>query len=592
MSSETLWYKKRIELPLISRGPKIPPIYDWYRIALTMSREKLALFCVLCLLFIISSIGLLRTINSQFLVTVPARGGSLTEGVIGAPRFVNPLLAVSQADHDLTELIYAGLMRLRSDGTLGPELAERYEMSEDGLSYTFYLRPNLSWHDGKPLTTNDVLFTINRAMDPSLKSPKRPSWEGVTVEALDERTVRFHLAQPFASFLENATIGILPEHIWGSIEPDVFPFSLWNSGAVGSGPYEVSRVTKDKLGIPLYYDLIPFENYALGPAHISELRIRFYPNDDALRSALRSSEVESIAAISSSDVKALATDSDNIVRAKLPRVFGVFFNQNQAPIFADSSVRKALDLSLSRSFIVANALNNYAHKTTSPLPKDAQEKATDEGAVSTQEAEDKGKAIAMLDNAGWKLNEKTGVRSKGGKELAFTLVTANTPELRDVATLIKAGWEAIGARVTLRVFELSDLNQNIIRPRKYDALFFGEVVGREPDLFSFWHSSQRNDPGLNVALYTNSRTDKLLDEARRTVDSEERAKLFEKAAEIIKGDVPATFVYVPEFLYLLPKKVQGVKVSSLTTATERFDTINNWYIETESVWKYFSSSHR
>ncbi len=592
MSSEERmpWHKKRITIPLISRGPEIPPLSAWYRIALSMPRERLALFSALCLLFVISAVGIFKTVNDRFLVTVPASGGSLTEGVIGAPRFVNPLLAISQADHDLTEIIYAGLMKLSPDGTLKPELAERYEMSPDGLEYTFHLRQGLLWHDGKALSANDVVFTIHRAQDPNLKSPKRPSWEGVTVEALDSQTVRFHLSQPFASFLENATMGILPEHIWGSISSEVFPFSLWNSGAVGSGPYQVVSVVKDKLGIPLYYELVPFDHYALGVPFIGVLRIRFYPNDDALTSALRSGEIESVAALSPAELSSLKESAPRVVTARLPRIFAVFWNQNQAPIFAEKAVRKALDLSVSRSFIVRNALYGYAHTATSPLPSDAQtdeQRGNDD--PSGREAQAKAQAIKLLDGAGWKANPKSGVRSKKDKQLAFTLVTANTPELKEVATLLKAGWEAIGARVTLRVFELGDLNQNIIRPRKYEALFFGEVVGREPDLFSFWHSSQRNDPGLNVALYTNTKTDKLLDEARRAVGAKQREQLFADVVSQISEDVPAAFVYVPEFLYLIPDRVHGIALATITTAAERFDTINTWYIETERVWKPFAT---
>ncbi|OHA93661.1 MAG: hypothetical protein A2W58_02350 [Candidatus Zambryskibacteria bacterium RIFCSPHIGHO2_02_38_10.5] len=145
----------------------------------------------------------------------------------------------------------------------------------------------------------------------------------------------------------------------------------------------------------------------------------------------------------------------------------------------------------------------------------------------------------------------------------------------------------MGADVEVKIFEIGDLNQNIIRPRKYDALLFGEIVGRDLDLYPFWHSSQRVDPGLNIALYTNIKANKLLENIRKETDETLQKKYFDAFKKEIKNDVPAVFTYSPYFIYLIPKKIHNVTLGTLTTPSERFSNIFEWYIETNHVWKIF-----
>ena len=172
--------------------------------------------------------------------------------------------------------------------------------------------------------------------------------------------------------------------------------------------------------------------------------------------------------------------------------------------------------------------------------------------------------------------------------LQFSLATGDAPELKETAEIIKDSWQKIGASVDVKIFETSDLNQNVIRPRKYDALFFGEVVGRDKDFYPFWHSSQRNDPGLNIALYTNIKTDKLLDEIRTTTDETVRQNDLRQFEKLIDDDAPVAFVYAPEFIYIVPKKVKNIKLGQITNGAERFLNVHEWYIDTNKVWKIFT----
>lgn len=552
-------------------------------------RERVV-FGIFAITAVLSSVMILWQINRHFLVEIPADGGSITEGVIGIPRFINPLLAISDADRDMTALLYAGLMRATGNGLI-PDLAESYEISEDGLSYTFILREKIEFHDGTPITTDDVEFTVLKAQDPTLKSPKRASWEGVQVEKIDERRIRFVLKQPYSPFLENTTIGIMPKTIWKNADSEQFSFSEFNIEPIGSGPYKISALKRNKSGIPEYYDLVPFRAYALGKPHIKNIRMSFYTNEDVLLKALRAGDIEAVNAISPLSAQALSNEGFHVLRAPLPRVFGVFFNQNQSPIFAEKAVRSALSEAAPRENIIRDVLFGYGTPLTGPIPPGSR------GYIDTPNKEKnseerKMKAREILEKAGWTVGDGGVYEKKKSKKetvrLAFSLATSDVPELKAVAEQIKAEWESIGASVELKIFESGDLNQNVIRPRKYDALLFGEIVGRDSDLFAFWHSSQRNDPGLNIALYTSSIADKLLEDMRRVTDKELRADAYEKFGVEISKDAPAVFLYAPEFVYVAPKKVKGLAVGTVTVPSERFLNVHEWYIDTDLVWEVFA----
>ena len=201
-------------------------------------------------------------------------------------------------------------------------------------------------------------------------------------------------------------------------------------------------------------------------------------------------------------------------------------------------------------------------------------------------------AKELLAKAGWKANIETGLLEKKSKTdttvLSFSISTGDAPELQAVANELIGAWSKLGAKIDVLVFETGDLNQNIIRSRNFDALLFGNVVGRETDLYPFWHSSQRADPGLNIALYTNGRADKFLDSARSADKPETIEESYKSFAKELEADVPAVFLYTPSFIYVVPEKVKAINLNSLTVSQDRFLGIRDWYIETNKVWKIFT----
>ncbi|MDO8575853.1 MAG: ABC transporter substrate-binding protein [bacterium] len=566
--------------------------------------ERLVLYG-LSILLAVSALALLAGLNSSVSVTVPAPGGELIEGEIGSARFINPILTISQADDDISKLVYSGLMRSLPDGTI-PDLAESYEISEDGTTYTFTLREGATFHDGTPVTADDVLFTVAAAQNPDIKSPRRADWDGVQVSSPDARTVVFKLAHAYAPFIENTTLGILPKHVWENVPAEEFPFSPANTHPIGSGPFRIDSVSTDATGSVTRYELVPFKGFTLGKPYLQRITFIFYPNQDAMLKAFDAGKIDAVAGITPADLRNLKRTNFDFVHVPLPRVFGVFFNQSHATVLADASVRAALEAAVDKQSIVDSVLSGYGATLDGPIPPGVigitqpatpgtYEARTGEGAATTAtttnvsatttRANDAG---AILTRGGWIFDQKNEVWMKKKTEFTFTIATADEPELVATVNALAEAWRSAGIKVTVQVYSLSELNTSVIRPRQYDAILFGEVVGRTADLFAFWHSSQRNDPGLNLSLYTNSRVDSFLSQARATNDIQDREKLYTQFAAALVKDDPAIFLYAPEFLYIVPHDMHGIVLGALTSASERFLNVYQWYTDTEEVWSIFA----
>jgi len=515
-------------------------------------------------------------LERTMLVEVPAHGGSLTEGVLGSPRFVNPLLALSDADRDLTALTYAGLIGTGPDGALVPVLAQSYDVSDDATVYTFVIRENARFHDGSAVTADDVVFTVKKAQDPSLKSPQLANWANIRAEAVDSRTVRFTLPKAYAPFLEDATLGILPARLWRDLSNEEFPFSPLMQKPVGAGPFKVSSVKRTGNGIIEKYTLKAFNEYALGKPYLDAINFEFFSQEADLARAYERGRVES----------AYGLAEPGALQAPYARVFGVFWNASQNPMFARLEVRKALSLALDRTSIVQEVLGGYGTPIEGPVPPGS---GIDVSVTSLGTDERRELARATLEKNGWAYDEEAGrwKQKKDGLTLEFTLKTSNVPELKAAAGAAKKQWEAFGVPVSLEFYEPGDLTTSVIRPRKYEALLFGMVVGRDHDLFAFWESSQRNSPGLNVALYANRIVDGLLEDIREETDNKTALNELAELNTTIAADYPAAFIYAPDFLYVFPEKLHGVVIDQIASPADRFASVASWYRESERVWPIF-----
>ena len=571
---------------------KLPTKDEINSVLAAFSKREWIIFAVLALTFLFSGISIIENVNKSLMVSVPFHGGSISEGIIGTPRFINPILASSSADQDLTLLIYSGLMRKNGDGTMVPDLAKKYEMSKDGLVYTFTLKDKIYFHNGKSVTADDVIFTVNKAKDPIIKSPRKVDWDGVTATKINNTTVQFTLKQPYPSFLENTTLGILPQSLWN--DPPI-ELNDANINPIGSGPYMVKSVAKESSGVIDSYELVPFKKFALGDPYIGTFNLSFHSNEDTLVKALEDGVVDQISSITPLNADILKERNYQIKSSVLPRVFGLFFNQNQNRLFTDKVIVKAIDQAIDKDKIIREVLFGYGVAIDDPIPPNmiAYQKLGEADKTSREEI------LKSVQNSlaknGWSKNQdgvlqKTLLDKKKKKTttiLEFSISTGNAPELVKTAELIKQDLSAIGIKVDIKTFEVGNLNQSVIRPRKYDALLFGQIINHESDLFAFWHSSQRKDPGLNVAMYTNAKVDKILEDAFITIDEQARIKKYAQFEIEIKKDMPAIFLYSPNFIYVVSKNLKGLSIDHIISSADRFSNIYSWYTETENVWKIF-----
>jgi peptide/nickel transport system substrate-binding protein len=541
------------------------------------------LICVLILL-----------INNYFGATkiAPATGGEYTEGVIGYPRLVNPLFAsANPADQDLTALIYNGLLRFDGHGALVPDLAEKYSLSSDQKTYSFTLKKNILWHDGEKFDANDVIYTFDQIKDAQSQSPLYFSFKNVKVEKTDDFTVRFILTQPFAPFRESLTTGILPRHAWSQIAPNAIVLNELNQKPIGTGPYRFEALTRDgKTGQIRGYRLAANKNYFHGRPWIDYLNFKFYGSASEAADALGNRNIEGLGYLPIEERQNIVNDrSLNFLQLKIPEVTALFFNRKGNSLLKDATIRKLLAHALDKNELARDVLAGQARAIDGPILPDALGFSADYPKYPFNPEY----AKTELEKAGWKLtpykiagDEKASeypflVRKKGADYLEFDLTAVNQGEFVKLAEAIQKAWQIIGVKTNLNIIQPENIQTDIIRPRNYQILLYGEIGGLDPDPYAFWHSSQATHPGLNLALFANAEADKLLTTARTTNDEKTRVSDYAKFQKIVAADAPAIFLYQPNYLYPQTKKIKNNLTSNIIIPANRFANVNDWYIKTK-----------
>lgn len=604
----------------LTGGKKIPTLTQLKYVTKFYTQKellvsKIAIFCVLAAFAVLS-----LDIYYNRTTILPAHGGSYAEGVIGAPTYINPLFSqTNDLDQDITRLIFSGLMKPDESGMLVPDVAESYTIDEKQTTYTFTLRPDVIWHDSAPLTANDVLFTVQSIQDQGFKSPLYVTFRNVQVRTIDDRTISFTLAEPFAPFLSVLTFGILPEHLWQDIDPSHAILAELNLRPIGSGPYRFSSLTKDKKGNIKEYTVERFKNYYLDGPYIDHITFKFFTDFASARQALSDGNVDALGFLPQHFADTGAKQNNtSALQFSLPQYTALFFNQKSNVVLADATVRQALSLATSRQQVIDAAFPQYAEPIETPILPGMV------GYTNTAPVIlfDPSKAEKLLDDAGWKRvypqtpnanNESEPVdapppqttqgstdlgvaaqahaaytREKKFKSsdaqatpLEVTLTTIQREDAILVAETIRTLWERIGITVNVHIVETGKIQKDVIKPRAYEVLLFGQILGRDPDPYPFWHSSQVNDPGLNLALYQNKEVDKLLEEARLTTNAEERQAKYEAFQNKMLPEIPAIFLYSLKYTYLVPHNLHGIDTTRITQPSDRFSNIERWFIKTK-----------
>src|SRR3989344_4516042 len=518
-----------------------------------LSQKERYLIITLSLIIFGSLLSLPFTVFYHYTKETPDYGGSFTEGIVGEPHYINPLLSQNNdVDRDLVSLIYSGLMKYNDEGKLVPDLAKSYEISSDGLNYTIYLKENAKWQDGTLVTADDVVFTVQTAQNPDYGSLQRINWQGVDAEVVDNHTVILKLKNKYAQFLNNLTLNILPRHIWQDVKPVNFALSDFNLKPIGSGPYKFKKLKKNSTSRIKSYELESNKSFYDGRPYINKIELKFYDSEDEMLNEYNKNSMENMAFVSANNLKKVKFKKRlNIEELKLPRYFGIFFNQNEAKILSDKNIRLALSYGTDKKDLIEKILDGKGLETNSPMIGEVLGIMEDFKKYNY----DPEKAKKLLADSGWSnpddkgiLNKTEKAKSKNDKpfteKLSLKLTTPTWAELTNVANLLKEQWAKIGIELVIEVLPTQDLQQ-IIKERGYQMLLFGEILNLDPDPFSLWHSSQKRDPGLNLALYDNKSADDLLEKARQTLSPLERVEQYHNFQKLVTEDVPAIFLYNP-----------------------------------------------
>ena len=511
----------------------------------------------------------------------PTNGGSYSEGLLGQPTYINPLLAHAEPDLSLTKLIYSGLYKYDNNGQLVPDLAEgQPQISEDQKQYTIGLRHDATWHNGKPITADDVIFTVQTLQDPNFKSPLRPMWQSTTVEKLSDYSVRFTNKDISGPFVNNLTLPILPKNVWGKVDADNFLLSKNNLEAVGSGPYAIKEIKKLPSGKVEQISLTSYADHYSSKAKIDQLIFKFYDSEDDILNAFHSREIDGFGFVPLGSALYVdkTQDKAQVLSIPLPQYQVVFFNLNNK-ILTDQDVRSALSLATNKQQIISDVFKGNAQLPASPLLFDKQK------APTMPVLTDLNRAAGILDNAGWKIDSKTGLRSKKNVNFEITIATNDTLVNSKAADVLANQWRKLNIKVNLVVLPSKQLTDTLIKPRTFDVLLFPQKFGPDPDPFLFWHSSQVKDPGFNLTGYSDPAADKLIIEARTTTDKNIREAKYEQFSNLITAKIPVIFLDQTEYIYAVDNAVKNIGIKTLYDPSQRFYNIEDWYINQTRVWK-------
>jgi peptide/nickel transport system substrate-binding protein len=506
----------------------------------------------------------------------PARGGEYTEGLVGQPTAVNPMLIGSSAvDKDLAQVLFADLVTL----------AHSVATSTTGKVWVVTLKEDMVWSDGKAITADDVLFTVHTIQNPDAGSPLLGAWQGITVERVSQLEVRFTLKSPYAYFMDNLrSLRIAPAHIFESIPASNIRLSSYNLEPVGSGAYTFVSYEKERSGFITQFHLAANNDYPGTRSLIENINFKFYPTYTDAILAFNRKAIDGLGGFDPGNVNDLKI-SHHTYELAVPHYYALFFNGTNTTVLKDKNVRLALALATNKKQIVQDIFSNHANQVEGPLPPalPGYDKAVyANNHFSTEEA------AALLDKQGWKVGSD-GVRTrtvgKTTQRLELTLTVPDITFLTSTADLIKTQWGAIGAKITIKTVSPDAIRTTVVDQRDYQVLLFGNILRANTDLYSFWHSSQRFQPGLNLAVYENKNVDQLIDTTRKTFDEATRNQALSKIEQQINTDNPAIFLFSPTYLYAAPNNLGGLEKPLLAAPEDRLSTINEWFLETNRVFK-------
>jgi peptide/nickel transport system substrate-binding protein len=525
---------------------------------------------------------------SQQPVSVPilpeaAPGGVYTEALIGSLSRLNPMLDWNNsADRDVNRLLFSGLMRFDSHGLPQPDLADSWGASSDGTIYNFSIRSNAVWQDGQPVTSDDVLFTIELIKSSGSLYPQdiKDLWSQVQVKKLDDKTLQIKLPEPFAPFLDYVTFGIMPKHLLGTVPADQLANAEFNLHPVGTGPYKFDHITTSGgqiNGVVLKVN----ENYYLPKPFIEQIVFRYYPTSAAALDAYQQGEVLGISQLTNDVLeKALMEPALSIYSSRLPQLGLVFLNLNNpsVPFLQNANVRRALLLATNRNVIISKILQGQAIVADGPILPGSWAYY---GGIEHLDY-DPDKAASMLKDEGYVIPAGGGeVRAKDGQFLTLTIVHPNDALHTQIAQALQANWAIVGVKVDLQPVTYDSLVNDFLTARNYQAALadLNTAHTPDPDPYLFWHQSEATG-GQNYSQWDNRAASEFLEMARTEADFTERARLYRNFQVVFTKDMPSLPLYYPVYSYGVDIQVHGVQVAPMYDESDRLSLISEWYLVT------------
>ena len=506
------------------------------------------------------------------LSTAPAPiSEAYVEALADEPPLLNPVLApYTQARQDVLPLVFAGLVRADAEGNVYPDLAERWTVGDEGLEYLVRLRPSLRWHDGEPLTAEDVAFTIRLVQSPEHQGSQDLAelWRGVEVEVVDPMTVRFRLPSPLASFAEHLTLGLLPRHALDGVAASALPHHAFNRMPVGSGPYRVTSFDPDQI------TLERFAGYHGASPRLARIELRTFAERDAAVDALLAGRVDGLGNLRADEVRRLESSSRVVVYSFPERAKAALLTMNvQASILDQQPVRQAIARAIDRDRLIRDAAAGQAEPTFGPIP--VQSWAFAGPSIAAPYAPSA--ASALLDEAGWTW-DGAGPRTREGTPLTLTLLTPDTPERVALADLIAGQLDEVGIALQVRAVPPDELLDNYLQPRNFQLALVGQwTMGSDPDVYPQWHSSQIGRQGGNYTGFRSLDVDRWLEQGRQETDREARRNAYLHFQARWAEQQPSVVLFHPLYSFAVARDVHGVRADPLPDSSWRLRDATGWY---------------
>lgn len=518
---------------------------------------------------------------------VPTAGGTLIEGVLGQPRFFNPLFSDAYpVDRQLVDLVFDGLTRIDENGRITPGLAQDWTISEDGLAIVFRLRQGITWHDGQPVTTADVAFTYGLLQDPAY--PGSPAvgalWQSLTINLIDDNTIEFILPQPYSPFLEAVTRGILPAHLLQGVSVLDLVSHPFNQAPVGTGPFQVDAAVNWQQDSRVR--LVPFAAAWDGVPPIEALVWQFFPAETALLDAFAAGQIHAIAGVPPTMLPEVAAQPEVALYSDVrPQLTMLLFNVAEAQFASEVSpmrelgVRQPLAAVLDRNLLVDEVLAGQGVVMNGPILPTTWAYAPSLLPLPQLSVAD---AAARLTEAGWSLPEGTAVRQQGEASLVVTLVGLDTAVNRALAQAIRDQWLAVGVDTAVALTTSMDELRSVLGSRSFDVALVDVAPPQDPDQYDFW-SQEAIVRGQNYAGWNNRRASESLESGRQVWPVAERRPYYNTFLRLYNTDQPALTLYQHIYTYAIHTDVEGVDIGRMTTPRLRLQFFNNWHLQYESV---------